>query len=72
VESKANAVKEALKGGDTARIRSAAGELEQAMQKVGQAVYQQPQGAAAPGSDGQRHEEPVQDSSTVEGEFREV
>jgi molecular chaperone DnaK len=55
VERDIEAVKEALKGDDTDRIRSATDTLMQSFQRVGQAVYQQGQAqqgqAAAAGGD---------------------
>jgi molecular chaperone DnaK len=55
VERDIEAVKEALKGDDTDRIRSATDTLMQSFQRVGQAVYQQAQAqqgqAAAAGGD---------------------
>jgi molecular chaperone DnaK len=72
IDGKIAAVKTALKGQDVSSIRNAMQELSQAMQKVGESVYQQPgepppadQGAGEQGPDGG-------DEGTVEGEFREV
>ena len=41
VESKIKAVRDALAQQDTARVRSAADDLERTMQRVGQEVYSQ-------------------------------
>jgi len=52
VESKANELKEAIKGTDVAKIRTLTEELLQALQKIGAAAYQQgggPGGAAGAG-----------------------
>jgi molecular chaperone DnaK len=76
-ESKIAAVKEALKGNDTNAIKSATQELNQTMQKIGQAVYSQQQPPPGgqqpppppPGEEGGKGGE---DEGTVEGEFREV
>jgi molecular chaperone DnaK len=71
VESKVKAVRSALQGTDINAIRQAVQELNEAMQKVGSAVYQQqppppppPGGEPPPGKGGEE--------GTVEGEFREV
>ncbi|MDD4876431.1 MAG: molecular chaperone DnaK [Dehalococcoidales bacterium] len=70
VEGKITAIRSALQGNDTNAIRQATQELNEALQKVGAAVYQQQQTPPPPG------EEPPTDKedgdSTVEGEFREV
>jgi molecular chaperone DnaK len=80
VEGKVKAVKDALQGSDVEAIRKATQELNEAMQKVGTAVYQQqqppPGGQAPPGGEGQGGEGGEGgeggDEGTVEGEFREV
>jgi molecular chaperone DnaK len=74
IEGKISAVREALKGSDMDSIKRATQELNEAMQKVGQTVYQQQQGQQPPpGSQpppgGGKKEG---DDGTVEGEFREV
>ncbi|MFN2590822.1 MAG: Hsp70 family protein, partial [Actinomycetota bacterium] len=51
VEKGVAEVKDALKGDDTDRIRSATDSLMQAFQKVGQAVYQQPDAQQSQGAD---------------------
>jgi len=69
VEEKVSAVRKALEGQDLAEIKRRKDALSQAMQKVGEAAYQQadpgeaPEGQARGGGD---------DEGTVEGEFREV
>jgi len=71
VESKIAAVRSALQGTDIEAIRRATGELNEAMQKVGTAVYQQqqpPPGGESPPAG----EPPPGGEGTVEGEFREV
>ncbi len=78
IEGKIAAVRSAMQGDDTARIRSTVQELTETMQKIGASVYQQQPGAPPPG--GQAPPEaggpgPGQgkpDDGTVEGEFREV
>jgi molecular chaperone DnaK len=67
-ETKIAAVKSALQGTDTNAIRQAVQELNDVMQKIGQAIYQQqpppPGGQEPPGKGGEE--------GTVEGEFKEV
>ena len=78
VSGKIEAVKQALQGSDTPALKSAIDELNQALQKMGNAVYSQQQqagGKAAPdGEEGQSADggEQPKDDGTVEGEFREV
>jgi molecular chaperone DnaK len=79
VEGKVAAVKSALQGSDTEAIKRATQELNQVMQKIGEAIYRQqqppPPGGEQPpppppppgGEGGQGGDE-----GTVEGEFREV
>ncbi len=76
VETKVQAVRSALQGTDAEAIRRATQELNEALQKVGAAVYQQQQQPPPPGAEpppGQEappHKE--EGEGTVEGEFREV
>ena len=63
VQAKANELKTALAGTDAAEIRRLTEQLNEAMQKLGTAVYGS--GTGAQGS-------PKPDEGTVEGEFREV
>ena len=78
VEGKIKAVKDALQGTDIDAINKAAQELNEAMQKVGSAVYsqqQQPPPDEPPPPDkekGEGGEEGGGDEGTVEGEFKEV
>jgi molecular chaperone DnaK len=84
VEGKIAAVKSALQGSDTEAIKRATQELNETMQKIGQAIYrQQPpppggeQPPPPPGGEPPPHGEGGQggqggDEGTVEGEFREV
>ena len=72
VEGKIAAVRSALSGGDIAAITAASTELQEAMQRVGQAVYAQP---GAGGADAGGDASPggaAPDDDSVEGEFREV
>jgi molecular chaperone DnaK len=69
VEDKVKAVRDALSSNDMARLRSATGELESAMQRIGQDVYSQNGATPGAGSQGPSAEG---DSGTVEGEYREV
>jgi molecular chaperone DnaK len=77
VEGKVQAVRSALQGTDIEALRRATQELNEVMQKVGAAVYQQqppPQEGEAPPGEQPSDEQPPGDEGegTVEGEFREV
>ena len=82
VEGKVAAVRSALQNNDIARIEATVNELQESLQKVGQAVYSQSQAGATPGdatSDdapppppGSEGSGSSGDDNTVEGEFREV
>ena len=82
VEGKVAAVRSALQNNDIARIEATVNELQESLQKVGQAVYSQSQAGATPGaatSDDAPPPPPGSDGSgssddddTVEGKFREV
>ena len=77
VEGKVAAVRSALQNNDIARIESTLNELQESLQKVGQAVYSQAGAGAAdappPGGEGSPPTEGASDDdNTVEGEFREV
>jgi molecular chaperone DnaK len=71
VEAKAAAVREALQGQDVDLIRRKTEELAEAMQKIGAAMYEQPD-AAGPPPGGEAGPGAPEDEGTVEGEFREV
>ncbi|MBN1693701.1 MAG: molecular chaperone DnaK [Dehalococcoidales bacterium] len=82
-EEKIAAVKEALKGTDIEAIKNATQALNETMQKIGQAVYQQqqpppggqqppPEGGEQPPEGGEGEDKGGKDEGTVEGEFREV
>ena len=67
-EEKLMALRSAIAANNVAQMQTAMNELNDVLQRVGQAVYSQP-GADAPGA------EPPGDTpgdDTVEGEFREV
>jgi molecular chaperone DnaK len=78
VEGKIAAVKSALQGTDINAIRSATQALNEAIQKIGQAIYKQqtPPGGQPPPPGGEQPPPPPGgqggDEGTVEGEFREV
>ncbi len=76
VESKVSAVRSALQGSDIEAIKKASQELNEVMQKVGAAVYQQqpppPGDEAPPEGEGGGEGGEGGDEGTVEGEFREV
>jgi len=63
IEDKVRAANDALASGDNARIKTAQGELDTSMQKIGEAMYgqQAPQPGQTPPAD-----------DTIEGEFREA
>jgi molecular chaperone DnaK len=72
IENDIRAVRDALAGSDLTRIRTAADELERAMQRIGQEVYSQP-GTTAGAGDGTSSGTPSGgEHGTVEGEYREV
>ncbi|HEY7123420.1 MAG TPA: molecular chaperone DnaK [Ktedonobacterales bacterium] len=81
VENKTKAVRDALAQQDTARVNTAADDLERTMQRIGQEVYSQ-QGAGAsagagttPGYGTQPGEEtapPPPETESYEGEYREI
>ncbi len=81
VEGKVAALRSALQNADIARVETTLNELQESLQKVGQAVYSQAgAGAGAgpgdmppppPGADGPADSGP-DDDDTVEGKFREV
>ena len=75
VESKIEPVKQAIKDNDVERMRSTSQELATAMQKIGEAVYRQAQGApagaqSATGTDGQPGKSG--DGDVVDADFKEV
>jgi molecular chaperone DnaK len=78
VESKIEPVKQAIKDNDVERMRSTSQELATAMQKIGEAVYQQAQGAgagaqSATGTDGPKSGKPGGgDGDVVDADFKEV
>ena len=74
VEGKVKAVKDALQGTDINAIRQAMQELNEAMQKIGAAIYkeQPPPGEPPPPEKEEGGEEGGGEEGTVEGEFKEV
>jgi len=73
IESKVQAVRGALKGSSLADIRRRSEELNEALQKLGSRVYQQPGGGSTPPPGGGPQQDGDEDKGdTVEGEFREV
>ena len=72
VEGKIAAVRSALSAGDIAAITTASNELQEAMQRVGQAVYAQPGAGAADAGGDASPGGAAPDDDSVEGEFREV
>ena len=77
VEGKIAALRSALQNDDTARVETTLNDLQESLQKVGQAVYSQagagsgPGDIPPPGGDGSADGGPS-DDDTVEGKFREV
>jgi molecular chaperone DnaK len=72
-ETKIAAVRSALQGSDVNAINQATQELNEAMQKIGAAVYQQqPPPGAEPPPPGGEPPPGEEGEGTVEGEFREV
>jgi molecular chaperone DnaK len=69
LESQIQGVRRTLESNDAEQIKSAAGELEAAMQRAGQAVYAQ---QSEPATAGTAAGAAAGESGTVEGEFREV
>jgi molecular chaperone DnaK len=77
VEGKIAATRSALQGADISYIKSALQALNDSMQKIGAAVYQQSTpppggGSGEASSSGGETPPPPKDEGTVEGEFREV
>ncbi len=74
IEGKVASVRSALQGQDVQRMRSAAQELGDALQKMGGSMYQQAGPTPPPGPEGQQGQGPQTppEEGTVEGEFREV
>ena len=72
VEAKKEALTNATRGGDVSSLRRAMDEFNEALQKVGQAVYQE--AGAASGPSGQRTGGPGQpdQEDVVDAEYREV
>ncbi|HEV2014349.1 MAG TPA: molecular chaperone DnaK, partial [Candidatus Dormibacteraeota bacterium] len=76
VESKIGPVKQAIKDNDVERMRSTSQELAASMQKIGEAVYRQAQGAgagaqSATGTEGPGSGKPG-DPDVVDADFKEV
>ncbi|MDQ6661751.1 MAG: molecular chaperone DnaK [Chloroflexota bacterium] len=81
LESKVADVRTALSTDDVARIKAARETLEQAITKIGEAIYGSTANAGAPGSNGFGGEQPNTDTDagtgstgedTVEGEYKEM
>jgi len=73
VESKVKAVKDALQGTDINAIRQTTQELNEAMQKIGAAIYkEQPPPGEQPPPEKEEGGEGGGEEGTVEGEFKEV
>jgi molecular chaperone DnaK len=76
VESKIEPVKQAIKDNNVERMRSTSQELATAMQKIGEAVYRQAQGAGAGAQSATGTEDPKSgkpgDGDVVDADFKEV
>ena len=72
IESKVRAVRDALKGSNLADIRRRSEELNEALQKLGSRIYQQPGEGSTPPPGGPQQGGDEGKGNTVEGEFREV
>jgi len=76
VESKIEPVKQAIKDNDVDRMRSTTQELAASLQKIGEAVYRQAQGAGAGAQSGTGTEGPgsgkSNDGDVVDADFKEV
>jgi len=76
VEGKIEPVKQAIKDNDVERMRSTSQELAASLQKIGEAVYRQAQGAGAGAQSGTGTEGPgsakSNDGDVVDADFKEV
>jgi molecular chaperone DnaK len=76
VEGKIEPVKQAIKDNDVERMRSTSQELAASLQKIGEAVYRQAQGAGAGAQSGTGTEGPgsgkSSDGDVVDADFKEV
>jgi molecular chaperone DnaK len=73
VETKVAALKNAISANNIAEMQTAMSDLNNSVQKIGQAVYSQTAGSApTDGASDETPSEEEQGGSTVEGEFREV
>lgn len=73
VEDKLSPLRAAIEANDVASMQSAITDLNTSLQKLGQAVYSQVNGASAEGPEAAGEEAPEdQGEGTVEGEFKEV
>ena len=70
-EGKLQALQTAIASNNVAQMQTAMNELNEALQRVGQAVYSQP-GAGGPGNAGGAGDGASDTDDTIEGEFREV
>ena len=73
IDSKMEALKEASKGSDVSTLRKAMDEFNEALQKVGQHIYQEAGSASsADGSTGQESGEGKSQDDVVDADYREV
>jgi molecular chaperone DnaK len=75
VEDALSQTKSAIESGDTAKMKKASEDLQQAAFKIGEAMYKAQaaqQGQQAPGGDAQASSEPQKDDNVVDAEFEET
>jgi molecular chaperone DnaK len=74
VEAKKSALQAAAKGGDAATLRKAMDDFNEALQKVGQHIYQGAGAGAASGGGGGGQQQPPhkKDDNVVDADYREV
>jgi molecular chaperone DnaK len=73
IDSKMEALKEASKGSDVNALRKAMDEVNEALQKVGQHIYQEAGAASSPqGQAGQPSGEQKSQDDVVDADYREV
>lgn len=72
VEDKVKVVRDALSANDFIRLRNASEELEHTIQRIGQEVYRQSEGAGATAGSTTAGNSSSDEPDTVEGEYHEV
>jgi len=72
IESRIQALRQALERNDVSAMQSNMGPLEQALQRAGEAAYATAHQASGDGATGEQGQQETRHEGTVEGEFREV